>query len=635
VTLTADSTPPVITSLVSGPFPNVLAVHFDDDVDEATAGAITNYSINGLTVLSAFVTGNTVFLTTSPQAENSEYTLTASGIKDLIGNVLTSGSRTFRGVIAVPGSLRVDIFRGISGTSVDLLTNSTRYPYLPDQTIFWTNFGVPNAENFGDNYGALISGFVLPPTNGNYKFFLRSDDSSELYLSTNRDPANLTLIAQAACCGVEWDPSEGPSSAPIPLVGGEEYFVMALLKEGGVNDYIQVAWRTPNDPDLNDITGLEPIPGAFLALAQDPNRAPTISITGPTNFSRLPENQALTLLVDAADPEGALSKVEFFVDGTKLGESTNAPYSLPLSATQLVAGRYVLTARATDAAGVATTSEPVALQIGTPPEFILFVAATSGPNPSDQLIIDRLSGFGYEVRVVGDTASAPGDASFASAIVISASVGSGNVGNKFRDLPFPVAFWEQGLEDNFRMTPDVDLVTRGTVSGQSELNIVNSSHALAAGLTGTVAVVNGVADFSFGIPATNATIVAQIVGSTNQAAIYGFDQGDPLLDGTPAPARRVYVFMTDNTYADLNSDGQKLVDAAFSWALGKPLVGGDRPELSTERIGTQLTITWTNGGTLETAESVTGPWTSTGDSDGSFFVDLSTAGDQKFYRVNR
>jgi hypothetical protein len=250
------------------------------------------------------------------------------------------------------------------------------------------------------------------------------------------------------------------------------------------------------------------------------------------------------------------------------------------------------------------------------------------------MIIDRLKIICYYVKVVGDTASQTGDAAFASLVVTSSSVGSGNVGNKFRDVPFPVLNWEQGLADNYLMTLDQDAVTRGTTATQTQLDIVNPTHPLAAGLSGVTTVASTATDFSWGIPGTNAIIVAKIVGSTNQAAIYAFEKGAALIDGTLAPARRVHAFMTDNSYAPLNDNGKALVDAAINWALGKSSQGG-QPQLSISRNANQLTITWTNGGTLQFTDALGGAWTSTGDSDGSFTVDLSAAGASahRFYRV--
>ena len=58
------------------------------------------------------------------------------------------------------------------------------------------------------------------------------------------------------------------------------------------------------------------------------------------------------------------------------------------------------------------------------------------------------------------------------------------------------------------------------------------------------------------------------------------------------------------------------------------------PQITTWGVsGGSITLEWKNGGTLESAPAVTGPWTSTGDSDGSFTE--AATGAAKFYRVKR
>ena len=58
------------------------------------------------------------------------------------------------------------------------------------------------------------------------------------------------------------------------------------------------------------------------------------------------------------------------------------------------------------------------------------------------------------------------------------------------------------------------------------------------------------------------------------------------------------------------------------------------PEITAYTLaGGSITITWKNGGTLEFAPALSGPWGSTNDSDGSFTE--AAVGEAKFYRVKR
>lgn len=1039
-TLTTDATAPTIVGAFGGVNRNNVTIRFSEPITQATAQATANYVINGLTVSSATLqaNGTDVVLATSTQTANTPYTITINGLKDVAGNTLTGGTATFTGATQARGGLRVDLWRNIPTTSVDELLADARYPNSPDETFFWGSFGPIGAGNpYGDNYGGQASGWIVAPVSGDYKFYLRSDDASRLFLSTDGTAANEQLIAeQAGCCNAFVDQEGTLSSFPVTLTAGQKYWVRALWKEGGGDDYLQVGWRTPNDANLTTPpTG--PIPGQFLETIADPsatinitqqpanvtvaasspasftvgftafsafgtnaliqwqkapagsttfvdipgatsatltipfaspadagsqyravitavntsvnsnpatltvtgestppsvtavsgtptkvtilfsepieataaaNKAnytisggvtvnsatlasaagqagvvvldvsgavpgtsytvtinnirdlsnnlmastqrsftayhifsnfndgqvpadaaiygttaiqpnggpdgsgrvaltmnvgsqqgslvygdvlsgaevnrftarfklyigqgsgnpadgfsfniandlpqgsfgeegagsglsivfdtydnggaeapaidvkvagaevattkvakailvnnrwvdvliqvdatgkltvfhdnvkyydaldigwtpiagaqiglgartggetaihavddlsvlynadvplpqpPTISITAPAEGATLTAGSTINITVNAADPQNQISKVEFFANGNKIGESTTAPYSFSIP--NAPGGIFSLTAKVTDAEDLAVTSAAVNVTVrpGAAAEDVLFVHGGAAPNPSDIGVINRLFERGFDVYPVNDTASADTDAAGKVLVVISSTVGSGNVNTKFTTVAVPVINWEQALQDDLQMTTNEDAVTRGGTGSQTQLDIADPTHQMAAGLSGTVVVATSPTTFDWGVPNANAQVVARIAGSPTRAGIYGYNTGAALIDGSPAPARRVMLFLENNTYLALNADGRKLVDAAVDWALGR---GGQlpAPQLSLSRAGNQLTITWTNGGMLEAAPTVLGPWNPTGDSDGSFTT--STSETMQFFRVKR
>src|SRR6185503_14545567 len=105
----------------------------------------------------------------------------------------------------------------------------------------------------GENYGMRVYGWVTPKVSGNYTFFLRSDEASELWLSPDADPANLrkALIAyETGCCEPFKEPDPGnvfTTSEPRNLTAGRSYFIEAFLSEGAGGDYVEVAWRREGD----------------------------------------------------------------------------------------------------------------------------------------------------------------------------------------------------------------------------------------------------------------------------------------------------------------------------------------------------------------------------------------------------
>ena len=84
---------------------------------------------------------------------------------------------------------------------------------------------------------------------------------------------------------------------------------------------------------------------------------PTVAITSPANNSTYFAPFTANLTATASDPDGSVTKVEFFDGATKLGEDTTAPYQY--TATGLGLGSHPLTAVATDNLGNTTTSAVV------------------------------------------------------------------------------------------------------------------------------------------------------------------------------------------------------------------------------------------------------------------------------------
>ena len=69
----------------------------------------------------------------------------------------------------------------------------------------------------------------------------------------------------------------------------------------------------------------------------------------------------------ASDPDGSVSKVEFYDGGTKLGEDATSPYSLSWTPPTTMTGTRSLTARAIDNLGAAGTSAAVSVTVNLPP----------------------------------------------------------------------------------------------------------------------------------------------------------------------------------------------------------------------------------------------------------------------------
>ncbi|MFJ2030582.1 glycoside hydrolase family 48 protein [Streptosporangium sp. NPDC087985] len=91
------------------------------------------------------------------------------------------------------------------------------------------------------------------------------------------------------------------------------------------------------------------------------NQPPTVGITSPAAGAIFTAPATVNIAANAADSDGTVTKVEFFNGTTLLGTDTTAPYTY--SWTNVAAGDYSLTARATDDKGATTTSAPVGISV--------------------------------------------------------------------------------------------------------------------------------------------------------------------------------------------------------------------------------------------------------------------------------
>lgn len=158
------------------------------------------------------------------------------------------------------GTLLREFWNGPIGDKIQELTSAPGFPDKPTGSTTISIFEGPS--DVADNYGTRVRGYVLPPANGNYVFFLSSDDQGELWLSLDESPLRKRRIAQVVGSSSRrgWEDA-GPAakSEPIPLKAGKRYYVELLHKEGQGNDHFAVGWQLP------DGTMERPIPGNRLS----------------------------------------------------------------------------------------------------------------------------------------------------------------------------------------------------------------------------------------------------------------------------------------------------------------------------------------------------------------------------------
>ncbi|MHC4736862.1 MAG: PA14 domain-containing protein, partial [Planctomycetota bacterium] len=127
------------------------------------------------------------------------------------------------------GTITREVWTDIGGNNY--VTDLTGHPLFPDSPNIReeiTSFEGP--IDWAHNYGTRIHGFLTPSETGSYTFWIASDDYSELWLSSNSDPANQIKIAEVIghTNPRQWGKYSGQQSSPVTLTAGQAYYIKAL-----------------------------------------------------------------------------------------------------------------------------------------------------------------------------------------------------------------------------------------------------------------------------------------------------------------------------------------------------------------------------------------------------------------------
>jgi YD repeat-containing protein len=101
--------------------------------------------------------------------------------------------------------------------------------------------------------------------------------------------------------------------------------------------------------------------GSATYSTDAPNKPPTVSLSAPTGGATFTAPASITVTASAADSDGTVSRVDFYQGTTSIGSATSGPFTITWS--NVAAGNYSLTAKATDDLGAVTTSASVSITV--------------------------------------------------------------------------------------------------------------------------------------------------------------------------------------------------------------------------------------------------------------------------------
>jgi hypothetical protein len=611
ITVTPDVTPPAIRSLAGSPSFDTITVEFTEAITFESASDFFSYSVDGGLSISAVtvLSPTSVRLTTSPQTAGSAYTLVIEGITDMAGLAnLPGASGMFRALSRVGGGLRFEAWLGVVGNAVADLIAHPAYPASPDQSAYITQF--TSRQVFADaasvdNYGGRLSGWFIAPETADYEFFIRSDDNSQLSLSTDADPANAVVIAsEAGCCGPFEEPGAPETSTPRSLVAGNSYYIEAIWKEGGGGDYCDVAMRKVGTP--GPAINLTYIPGNLVETYAEPGTftPPTVAFSGPANGSTFDATDVVTLTANASTASSkSIVKVDFLQQGRVIATVSNSPYALSLY--DLREDNHTFIARATDSAGLATDSAPLTISIGVQLATVTLAAI-------DTNTMWRYDRTGQDL---GTDWRQPGydDSTWPQGTTLIADEGTTTVEpirtriSRFNDQGQYVRTFYFRTHFNFDgpISPLVKLRLRHVVDDA------------------VLFYLNGEEIHRFGI--AEGVVVDYLTDAAGHENAY---------EG-PYDIRLDNLREGDNVLAaEVHQAGGSSSDMVFGGELIATVPVASRPILTIARDGASVRISWTPaGGTLQSAPSPAGPWSPVTGATSPHTI--SASGAAAFHRVVR
>ena len=170
------------------------------------------------------------------------------------------------------------------------------------------------------------------------------DEVQGLTVTANSD--NPALIANPSVTYTSPNASGSLTYKPIAGATGKATITVTVKDDGGVLNGGQDTFSRQFRVDVMRVD----------------NKAPEVQIVSPQDGSVTTVDSPFTLVAEAKDPDGTISKVEFFQNNNQqIGTISSSPYQLVVG--NLTEGKYRFYAKATDHSGLSGVSKPIIINV--------------------------------------------------------------------------------------------------------------------------------------------------------------------------------------------------------------------------------------------------------------------------------
>jgi hypothetical protein len=594
LTVSSDITPPVVLGAASLKGSSMIGVSYDGLMD-ASAGVAANYQLVGGNVTAAKLRadGKNVELTVTGLT-GTEFTLNITGVKDKIGNPIAAGT-SFKGKIV--NVVAQDV--GTPGT--DPLEPGSTFP-LSDKDFdmisggsdYWNNadgFHFAYEERTGDFDMVVQVAYIDRKDNWTHGGLMARESlaAGSRYLNTVINPdasqggANLWEMnyraeTDGASAGVPNYTQVGP--LPYPNVW------VRLQRVGDVF----TGYRGTNGVDWTKMTEItldypDKIYVGMASTAHN-NAAGQTALTQYRNYGPYPyvppvtepgANIAWVSFHPADNDPGADAKTAGFTEAPDVG------YTKLLAANGHTVTRFV------------TSGTPDAAQLNT---FDLVVISRSVPSGDYQDAPETVAWNGITAPTI-----------VMSGYILRNSRLGYTTGGTIPDTAGPVKL---SLKNSGHpIFAGIAIDANGTMVN-TFANLATYTNAVQRGLSvntdpvaggGTVLASIG----TEGDPAVNGMVIAEWQAGAKMGNAAGDTLGGHRLVFLSGSRERDGLNSQGSGIFDLTDDGAKMFLNAVKYMAQAPVTAPEFTSITKGADG-KITVTWEGGGTLQAAESITGPW---------------------------
>jgi Bacterial Ig domain/Secretion system C-terminal sorting domain len=227
-----------------------------------------------------------------------------------------------------------------------MATKNVGTQYLIGLCLFFVSFiGTLNAQ--------ICAGLAV---NGDYSYEVSTVTGK---ISIKLKP--LAPIAGSASAIVFIREGVGSGAYPgYPMTASGSDFVYTKTIGVGTPVSFYFAYAVPTGGERNSSAN----PHDYIMGTVCVTGAPAVSITSPAEAASFTAPASITINATASDVDGTVSKVDFYNGTTLIGSDNTSPYSF--NWTNVAAGSYALTVKATDNSNLSTTSVPINIIVNAP-----------------------------------------------------------------------------------------------------------------------------------------------------------------------------------------------------------------------------------------------------------------------------